>query len=551
MKRIVSFLLIAVPMSILAQTAVDAYSVSQTDLKGTARYMSMAGAFTALGGDMTAINQNPGGIGVYRSSDIGLTLNLDLQSTKSAGNGITSKISQTKFTCNNFGYVGSYKLDSETMPYVNWGFSYNRPVSYNRRYGGKIADIKSSLSNYTASITNTLGYTSYDLAFEYDNNDEVLYDPYYDSYAPWMSIMAYNSYLINPMHYDTDGIGSEFVGLMNPNTYGFSEYEIIEEGGIDEFNINLGGNLANMLYWGVAFGINNLEFNKYTYYGEGLNSASVIKNEEGAIDSEGIAAFGLENRLSTTGSGMNFKFGVIFKPVNEFRIGMAFHTPTYWTLKDEILSQMNYETISSNNFTKTGIEKANAGYLDVVEYKVRTPWKFNMGLATVIGTKAILSFDYERVAYNEMNIEYDDGYGYFSGDKLVTQSIKDYYKAMNIFKIGGEYRLTPSVCLRLGYAYQSSPVNEDAINGRMEIMTAGTTPAYTFDKSTQYITGGLGYRYKGFYTDLAYVNKSRKSVYSAFSPYNEGGSVKDLIQSPKAIVKDNNSQLVWSIGYRF
>ena len=253
MKRIISFLLIAVPMLIQAQTAVDAYSVSQNDLKGTARYMSMAGAFTALGGDMTAINQNPGGIGVYRSSDIGLTLNLDLQSTKSAGNGITSKISQTKFTCNNFGYVGSYKLDSETMPYVNWGFSYNRPVSLNRRYGGKIADIKSSLSNYTASITNTLGYTSYDLAFEYDNNDEVLYDPYYDSYAPWMSIMAYNSYLINPMHYDTDGIGSAFMGLMNPNTNGFSEYEIIEEGGIDEFNMNLGGNLADMLYWCVAF----------------------------------------------------------------------------------------------------------------------------------------------------------------------------------------------------------------------------------------------------------------------------------------------------------
>lgn len=174
----------------------------------------------------------------------------------------------------------------------------------------------------------------------------------------------------------------------------------------------------------------------------------------------------------------------------------------------------------------------------------------NAGLAAVLGSSAILSLEYERIAYNDMNIEYDNGFGSYTENKLVSQSIKDYYKAMNVFKVGAEYRLTPSVSLRLGYAYQSSPVNEDAINGNMEIMTAETTPSYTFDKSTQYITGGLGYRHKGFYTDLAYVHKMRKSEYNAFSPYSVGGS-DDLIQSPKSLIKDNNSQLVWSIGYRF
>ena len=49
-----------------AQSAFDLYSISQTDLKGTARFMSMAGAFGALGGDLSTLNQNPGGIGIYR-----------------------------------------------------------------------------------------------------------------------------------------------------------------------------------------------------------------------------------------------------------------------------------------------------------------------------------------------------------------------------------------------------------------------------------------------------------------------------------------------------
>ena len=59
-----------------AQSAVDAYSLSRNDFKGTARFMSMGGAFGALGGDISTLNQNPGGIGIYRSNDVGITLDL-------------------------------------------------------------------------------------------------------------------------------------------------------------------------------------------------------------------------------------------------------------------------------------------------------------------------------------------------------------------------------------------------------------------------------------------------------------------------------------------
>ena len=68
-----------VPSTMSAQSATDAYQVSQYDLKGTARFMSMAGAFGALGGDLSTLSQNPAGIGVYRSNELGFTLNLDAQ----------------------------------------------------------------------------------------------------------------------------------------------------------------------------------------------------------------------------------------------------------------------------------------------------------------------------------------------------------------------------------------------------------------------------------------------------------------------------------------
>ena len=548
MKKFFSLFMICVPMLLSAQTAIDAFTVSQTDLKGTARYMSMAGAYGALGGDLSSINKNPGGIGVYRSSDIGLTLNLDFQSVQSSAQGVTSKTTQTKFTCNNLCYVGSYKLNSNVVPFINWGISYNKPVSFNRRYSGKIGDITSSLSNYIANVTNMQGYTTYDLAFEEAPNGDVIYNPYIDSYAPWLSIMAFESWIINPQNYDTNGYGSNFTGLLNANTRGFSEYEVIEQGSVNEFNLNFGGNIADMLYWGVAFGLDNLDFSKYTYYGEGLTDANVA-NEDGSIDEYGTASFGLENWLTTRGSGWDFSVGVIYKPINELRIGLAFHTPKYWSLTDEVYSRINYQTINSaNNFCPDSISIANNGNTDRVSYKVTSPWQINASIATIIGGKAILSFDYDRIAYNNVSIEYPNGFGAYSEDKLISNSIKDYYKAVNIFRVGGEYRVSPKFSLRLGYAYQTSPVNEVAMNDNIEVITSGTMPAYTFDKSTQYFTGGLGYRSGRFYTDLAYVHKMKVCEYNAFSSYDNLGV---WTNAPSSTLTDHNNQLVWSIGYRF
>ena len=67
MKRIaIISIIMALPLAMMAQNAMDAYIVSSQQIKGTARYVSMGGAFTSLGGDPSSIVQNPAGIGVYR-----------------------------------------------------------------------------------------------------------------------------------------------------------------------------------------------------------------------------------------------------------------------------------------------------------------------------------------------------------------------------------------------------------------------------------------------------------------------------------------------------
>ena len=138
MKKIVfALLLCGLPLFLNAQDAFDVLQMSQTELRGSSRFQSMAGAFGALGGDISTLTQNPAGIGVYRNSDIGITLSLDCNSTESG----VDKLNETKFNVNNVGYIGAIRLNSESVPNLNFGFSYNRLQSFNRHYVGGVANI--------------------------------------------------------------------------------------------------------------------------------------------------------------------------------------------------------------------------------------------------------------------------------------------------------------------------------------------------------------------------------------------------------------------------
>ena len=70
----------------IAQTEIDALKYVQTDINGTARYMGMAGAFGALGGDASAIKDNPAGLGIYRKSELVGSMNVMMQNSTSNWN---------------------------------------------------------------------------------------------------------------------------------------------------------------------------------------------------------------------------------------------------------------------------------------------------------------------------------------------------------------------------------------------------------------------------------------------------------------------------------
>lgn len=533
MKKVVfAALALAAPVAMIAQSATDIYDLNQSDIRGTARFMSMGGAFTALGGDLSTLTQNPAGIGVYRRSEIGVTLDISPRSTSALTNGYKMKMSSTPVSCNNFGYVGSVRLGGD-METFSWGASYNRVANFNRKFAARYGSLGTSLSNYIADYTTASGVFAQDMEFGTGSNR---YDPYYDSNIDWLSILAYNSYMIEP-----NGSNTAYRGLFQNGTTGNGYSEVHENGYIDEYAIDFGGNVKDVVMWGIGFGITDLKLNRTTFYSESLDNAAVI-NANG-YTSTGTADFDLTNYRSINGTGFNLKVGLIFKPINELRIGVAFHTPTWYTLTNSAYAETAYSytaPVNGKDETVFGDDYTGDAYYN---FRMTSPWKFMVGAAAVLGSSAIVSADYEYQAYNKMRSSYQSGFGDYTSDEWVNADIEDYYKAANIFRVGLEYRVTPSFSVRAGYNYTSSTASTYAENGG-EIITAGTDPSFTLNRGANAVSIGLGYRYKAFYIDGCYVYRSKKSTYKAFTDFG-------AFQSPSANLTENTNSIVFSAGFKF
>ena len=565
MRKLYAFAVAAlVPAALYAQSPFDAYQISQSDLKGTARFMGMAGAFGALGGDLSTLSQNPAGIGVYRSSEVGFTLDLDCQQASATAQGFKTTKDQTRFYLNNIGGVATLRLGG-ALRNLNIGFTYNKAASFERRYAGGIPSLPYSLSNYIAGVASTNHVT------EADVKTTSSFDPYNPNdggyAAPWITILGYDSYLIDP---EGTGQNTEWYGQFGDGTQGSGVFQVNEKGHLDEYNIAIGGNFNDKVFWGMNFDIVSMDYRIQSVWGENLTDAYVYDPTRGNV-ARMDARWALRDKFRLNGTGFNYQLGVIVKPIQELRIGFAFHTPTWYNLTETFYNErVDYDYPFNNG---KGYAVTNNGDPNTNELRFQSPWKLIASVAGVIGSKFIVSMDYEWNQYEKMKFSNADSYNYFdpydpwdpwqpwnakqklpgapysynddpigyTNDKISTIS-----KNTSTIRIGAEYRVIPEFSVRVGYSYTSSPVTSKAKDNLEGIPGAGVMTNYRLDNSTNYITAGVGYRHKGFYIDAAYVWKHISSEYYPFSP-----DTADPLTVANSKLSLNNSQVVLSMGYKF
>ncbi len=207
------------------------------------------------------------------------------------------------------------------------------------------------------------------------------------------------------------------------------------------------------------------------------------------------------------GSGVNFKLGVIYRPIEPLRLSFAVHTPTAYSIDREYqAAAASYVDPNSEGiYEYSNITKILEDYYENGWY-FRSPTRLLFGASYLFGNRALLSIDYQRDWYNSMRMTAVP-YGVYND---YDNQVKYYYKGTNTVRVGGEFRVTPNVSLRGGYGYASSIIEHE-----QEIVD---TPASPTINSTKYYSAGMGFTVtKHFTVDFAYM--LYKTSYSDFQLY--------------------------------
>jgi long-subunit fatty acid transport protein len=446
-----------ISLTVFAQNEQDALRYSQPFINGTARFNSMCGAFTALGGDISTINQNPAGLSVFRRNELSIGLNLFNQTTTSLYLNSTNTNNQINLNIPHFGFLFYNKIEDSDYGWVSnyFAFSVNKSNYFHNKILIEGDNTKNSLTTYLVDKYSAGNGTSI------NNLDGFIAGPLFNVYVLDTLPGTYNKYR-SPFYKG---------GIKQGQSIDLS-------GHINETSFSFGGNYKDKLLLGGAFSINSIRFSRKSNYFEN-DTKDTIKY---------LKSFNINENLNTRGYGLNIKMGFIYKPTDWMRIGASVISPTIYTLTD------NYSTNVIAVWDSVG-ELSSKTKGAPFEYQISTPLRANIGIAFVINKLGLISADYEFLNYTQSRIN-SNSYNFSSENNAISNK---YTSAQNI-RLGGEIRLDP-FAIRAGMGLYGSPYNTQ----------------FNTDATRLFYSGGVGYREDNFFMDLSVLLMKQNEFYYLYS----------------------------------
>lgn len=505
-----------------AQDALDALlRYSYTTPVGSARVQAIGGANVSLGGDISSAFINPAGLAQFKTNEFVLTPGFFMNRAKLTYNDTVNKRNRSALNAGASGLIISWgsPYRSSNLKNTTMALAINQQANFNSNftYGGR-----NNFSSYSEKwLEEISGSGSTDL-FSF----------------PAGASQAYETYLID-------------TGIINGQTRIFTNAAIDKmplnqtfsyqtRGGMYEGAFALAWNRKEKLLYGVTFGMPIVNFNR---------RSTVTERDASGNNDNDFESFTFTETFSTRGLGLNAKLGVIFKPVEQIRLGLAFHSPSVLSLTDRTNATLtsnieNYSRKRNNDPTKpTSYTYSTADYTDgqdyTYTYQLVTPWRFAASAAYVFREikdvtkqKAFITADVELVNYKAAS--------YSSNEELPTDGEVAYFESVNndidaLYKmalnarIGGELKFK-TFMVRAGFNYQGSPYQKDVLPEGAKGWRM--TPSF-----------GLGYRDKGFFADFTYAHTIGHDIHI---PYLLADGVYPLARN-----NFNNGQVVATVGVKF
>ena len=493
-----------------AQVPEDALRMAYIHPGGTAREQAIGGAMGSLGGDISANYVNPAGLAFYRTGELILTPGWSFDGVKTSYLSTSGQNTANHFVMGASGFVKGWGDQNSSTTFS---------VSVNQT-----GDFK---SHYTYQGSNNYSSGSEAYLEEFNASGESISQALTDPNLSYGTRMALYTYLI-----DTS-LGGAGPNISQPGKVLAAggqlgqRNEITSCGGITEIDLGLAGMNNEKFYYGLSMGIPIMNYQATTQFTESDLSGNAHNDFNSYTYSESH---------STTGVGVVFRLGGIYRPSLNWRIGLAVHTPSLYYITDRVSANMvaNTEdyagTISVNSASLD--QQANA--INSLNYELVTPWHFLVsgsyifpGLLTE-GKMGFITADIEYQTNISSKFSFQPNSDGSTPDNSyydpLNSTIKSYYKNTFNFRMGGEYKVD-ELAFRIGGSYSMDPYRSSQLNASL-----GT------------ISGGIGYRKHGILVDLTYVESISNNVNF---PYRLSG--KDNIYST---VKAYSGSLLLTFGIK-
>lgn len=484
LKNYIGLLFLAFAIHANGQNESDVVRYLDVSPYGTARFESMAGAFGSLGGDLTTLILNPAGSAIYRKSEFVITPGFTFNNVTSSAEGSTMKDSKDKFAFNNAGYVHSSSSEGNRSFHFNYAFAYNKTADFNRNSTVGYQNSKSSMLYSFVDRAN--GTFVEDLSADY----------------PFTSYLAYEAYLIdedldNPSQYLTQPRYEEsFNGVRQSNT-------LEEKGSMGEISANFSIGIEEKIFLGITMSLI-----------EGSYEVNSSFTETTTVDTLLLNTFSFNYYQKAEILGLNFDLGIIFKPENWLRLGLAWNIPHEITVSDDFNTNISSQWKDGEYY---GMDSPDG----FIEYRIKNPGRWIVSAAVVSGFKGLISVDVEWTNLSKSKISSDD-FDFTSENNAISETLRNTWSA----RIGGEI-WAGIFNFRLGYAYRQNPYKVVPESGRSFYNT---------------ISGGAGLlTKKGFFINLSLAYKGNGKTY-----YPYGSEIAPLISD-----KYDNYELMASMGLKF
>lgn len=537
-----------------AQTIDDALTFATNDYYGTARTIGMGNAVTATGGDLGTIAFNPAGAAVASYSQVSVTPGISISMTQGRFadsptncNSVTSRKTQARFIVPNVGInIGIDTHNDRGIKRVTFGYIMNASDFSN--------DIFNARRDGFGSFAGRLAVMADTKSYEELLGDDILALGYRTGAFERSIYLPENSYIgVTENLNDHDGhiYAQRIVQDYTRSTYGNK---------LDHL-FNLAFNISDILYVGANLG---LVTTSYT-----MKETIAESDVKGVAYDSRFSSFSYYYNYRQRSTGVYGKFGFILTPVDGLRIGGAIQTPTAFNVTENFSHAMDVrkyvDDIEANAQNKNGVRKnidnsPNTSW----DYKITSPFRFNLGLAYNLGRAILLSADYEMVNYGQTRyrginykdeVYFDELNKYIQGDRSIGidgTGDQPCLTVQHIARVGAEVRLSNLCRIRAGYNFQTSG---------MGISTDySVKPLKDNSANLHAVSAGLGYYSNGsFFCDIAarYTWRPQRTVmiYGDYEfMYKDLSSGGTIITSEAPIAytaKRNLLTLALTLGWRF